>query len=105
MIRFLLRFFGLLILAGGFVALVIDGTRTIAGNAVRITPLKDHWVEWHAASLQGLQTILERYIPWLWDPLMLNVLAAPTFAVLGVVGAFMILIGRKKRRLIGYARD
>jgi hypothetical protein len=105
MIRFLLRFFGLLILAGGFVAMVIDGTRTIASNQLRITPRKDHWVEWHAASLQTLQTTLERYIPWLWDPLMVNILAAPTFAVLGIAGAFLILIGRKKRRLIGYARD
>ena len=105
MIRFLFRFFGLLILAGGFVALVIDGTRSIASNQLRITPLKDHWAEWHAGSLQTLQTTLERYVPWLWDPLMVNILTAPTFAVLGIVGAFLILLGRKKRRLIGYARD
>lgn len=105
MIRFLFRFSGLLILAGGFVAMVIDGTRTIAGNQLRITPLKDHWVEWHATSLQMLQTTLERYVPWLWDPLMVNILSAPTFAVLGIAGAFFMLIGRKKRRLIGYARD
>ena len=34
-----------------------------------------------------------------------NVLAAPTWVVLAVVGALLILIGRKKKRLIGYARD
>jgi hypothetical protein len=105
MIRFLLRFLGLLVLAGGFVALVIDGTRTIASNQIRITPLRDHWIEWHAPSLQMLQTNVERYVPWLWDPLIVSILGAPTFAVLGVVGAFLLLIGRKKRRLIGYARD
>jgi hypothetical protein len=31
-------------------------------------------------------------------------LAAPTWLVLGVLGALLILIGRKKRPLIGYSR-
>ena len=38
MIRFVFRFVGLWILAAGFVALVRDGTKSIAGNAVFITP-------------------------------------------------------------------
>ena len=29
----------------------------------------------------------------------------PTWLVLGIVGAILILLGRKKRKLIGYARD
>jgi hypothetical protein len=29
----------------------------------------------------------------------------PMWAALGVVGALLILLGRRKRKLIGYARD
>jgi hypothetical protein len=36
---------------------------------------------------------------------VLNVLTAPAWLVLGILGAILMLIGRKKRRLIGYARD
>jgi hypothetical protein len=32
-------------------------------------------------------------------------LAAPTWLVLGILGSVLILIGRKKKALIGYGRD
>ena len=110
MIRFVFRFLGLWILAAGFVALVRDGTKSIAGNAVFITQLSEDWTNIHATSLQSLQTVIaERVEPyvgrWLWDPVVLGILAAPTFVVLGIIGSILILIGRKKKKLIGYGRD
>ena len=36
---------------------------------------------------------------------MLSVLTAPTWAVLGVLGVILLILGRKKEPLIGYARD
>jgi len=33
------------------------------------------------------------------------VLAQPAFLALGVVGTFLILLGRKKKPLIGYSRN
>jgi hypothetical protein len=110
MIRFVFRFSGLWILAAGFVALVRDGTKSIAGNAVFTTALSDDWTNIHAASLQGLETaIAQRVTPyvggWLWDPVALAILSAPTFGVLGVLGAILILIGRRKKPLIGYGRE
>jgi hypothetical protein len=110
MIRFVFRFIGLWILAAGFVALVRDGTKSIAGNAVFMTALSDDWTNIHASSLQSLEALIaQRVAPyvggWLWDPLMLAILAAPTFVVLGVIGAILILIGRRKKPLIGYGRD
>ena len=48
----------------------------------------------------------ERYAgPWLWDVLTQYVLAAPSWLVLGIIGSIFILIGRKKKPLIGYGRD
>ncbi len=106
MIRFVFRFIGLWILAAGFVALVRDGTKSIAGNAVFITKLVEDWNNIHGASLEQLKALVERYAgASVWELTSLYVLAAPTWLVLGIIGAIFILIGRKKKPLIGYGRD
>jgi len=110
MIRFVFRFVGLWILAAGFVALVRDGTKSIAGNAVFTTALSEDWTNIHASSLQAIEAAIARNVDpyiggWLWDPVVLAILSAPTFVVLGVFGSMLILIGRRKKPLIGYGRD
>jgi hypothetical protein len=106
MIRFLFRFVGFLILAGGFIALVYDGTKSIAGRSLVYTPLGQLWNNVHSTSLQLLQPAIERHVsPWLWDPVVLDVLTAPAWLVFGILGAILMLIGRKKKPLIGYSRD
>ena len=110
MIRFVFRFIGLWILAAGFVALVRDGTKSIAGNALFMTALSEDWTNIHGTSLQALETMIAQRVDpyvggWVWDPLMAAILAAPTFMVLGILGAILILIGRRKKALIGYGRD
>ena len=112
MIRFLLRFLGLWILAGAFIALVYDGTKSIAGNALYITKLSDTWLhlsslEWlHLSSPETFRPAVVRYAgEWLWDPFIQTVLEQPTWLVLGVLGAILVLLGRKKKPLIGYGRD
>jgi hypothetical protein len=40
-----------------------------------------------------------------WDPIVLNILTAPAWLVFAILGTILMLIGRKKRPLIGYARD
>jgi hypothetical protein len=105
MIRFFFRALGLVFLALGFVLFVYDGTKSIAGNALFYTPLTDTWNSVHAASLQQVQPVIERYAGKLaWDQVSQWVLNAPTFAVFGVIGAVLVLIGRKKKPLIGYDR-
>jgi hypothetical protein len=42
---------------------------------------------------------------WAWDPFLQTIFDLPTWIVLGVVSMFLILLGRKKRPLIGYARN
>ena len=106
MIRFVFRFVGLWILAAGFVALVRDGTKSIAGNAVFITRLNEDWNNIHGSSLDALKALTERYGgPASWEFASSYVLAAPTWLVLGIIGSLLILIGRKKKPLIGYGRD
>jgi len=106
MIRFVFRFIGLWVLAAGFVALVRDGTKSIAANAVFITRLGEDWNNIHPTSQESLKVLLERHAgPWLWESAALYVLGAPSWLVLGIIGSIFILIGRKKKPLIGYGRD
>jgi hypothetical protein len=106
MIRFVFRFFGLWILAAGFVALVRDGTKSIAGNAVFITKLGEDWTNLHGSSLDALKELVERYAgAATWELVTLYILGTPSWLVLGIVGSILILIGRKKKPLIGYGRD
>ena len=106
MIRFIFRFIGLWILAAGFVALVRDGTKSIAGNALFATKLGEDWNNIHSNSLDALKALVERYAgAQAWELVSLYVLGAPTWLVLGIIGSIFILIGRKKKPLIGYGRD
>jgi hypothetical protein len=102
MIRFLIRLLGFLVLAAGFVALVIDGTRSIAAGALLITPARESW---GAASPDTLERTRELAasigVPGLADPGLTTVLAQPTFVVLGVLGVLLMLIGRRPRRTVG----
>ncbi len=102
MIRFLLRFLGLWILAAAFVCLVYDGTRSIAASDLVKTQLRDIWTAIDQNSLARLKPAIENHA---WNPVVQIVLDQPTWLVLGVIGAFLILLGRKKKPLIGYGRD
>jgi hypothetical protein len=106
MIRFLLRFLGLWILAAAFVFFVYDGTKSIANQQWVYVKVGDVWADIHQNSLLLLQPAIERHVSvWLWDPVMLSILTAPTWLVLGILAIILILLGRKKKPLIGYARD
>jgi hypothetical protein len=106
MIRFVFRFFGLLCLALGFIFLVYDGTKTIADQALYLSSVGSTWSNIHQSSLAALQPAVERMAPWAWkgviQPYFLD---QPVSLVLVILGAILILLGRKKKPLIGYARD
>ena len=105
MIRFLLRFLGLWALAAGFITVVYDGTKSIADNTLYFTRISDAWTNIHQSSLIALQPTLERYATWLWKPMMTTLLDQPVWLAFVVVGAILILLGRKKKPLIGYSRS
>ncbi len=106
MIRGLLRFIGLLCLAVGFVALIRDGTKTIAGSKVFYETLRNDWINLHQTSLESFLRLGAQHVPdWIWKPASDAVLDNPTWLAFGIVGALLILLGRKKKPLIGYARE
>jgi hypothetical protein len=104
MIRFLFRFIGLWLLAGAFVALVIDGTRSVGASRIVLTTTGEAWSVLHRPSLEQFRTYVEGGFPaWVWDPLVLNLLLAPLWAALGVLGILFALLGRTPPRPIGYS--
>jgi len=105
MIRFLLRSIGFLCLAASFLLVIYDGTKSIAGNAIYITSVRALWDILNAASLQALRPLIENRLGhFAWDSAFVSFLDSPSWAVLGGVGVVLILLGRKRRPLIGYAR-
>jgi len=106
MIRLLLRFIGLICLAAEFILLIYDGTKSIAGNKLFLTSVRTLWELFNAASLAKLEPMIRPYAGGLlWDPVMVAILAAPSWSVLGVLGILFLLLGRKKKPLIGYVRS
>jgi len=106
MIRFLLRFIGLLLLAAAFILVIYDGTKSIAANNLFFTSVRTLWDLVNAGSLAQLRPLISPYAGGiLWDPVMVSVLAAPACSLLGFFGIVFILLGRRRKPLIGYARS
>jgi len=105
MIRFVLRFIGLLLLATAFVFFVYDGTKSIANHQFVYTKVGDVWAIVDQNSLNFVQGWLKQTAAWAWDPYLQHGFDLPTWVVLGVVATILILLGRKKKPLIGYGRD
>lgn len=105
MIRFVFRFLGLCLLAMAFVFFVYDGTRSIANQQVIYMKIADVWAIVDQNSLNLLQDWLKQKAAWLWEPYMHTLFGLPIWMALGGLAVLLIVMGRKKRPLIGYARD
>ena len=106
MIRFLLRFVGLLLLALAFIFVVYDGIRSISDGSLLFTKTSYVWTVIHDRSLQSFQALVEQYTSRDgWQLAVAPVLDQPASLVFGVLGILLTLLGRKKKPLIGYARD
>jgi hypothetical protein len=106
MIRFLLRALGLLLLALAFIFVIYDGIKSIADSAFYATALSQFWIEIHAASLQAFQAAVTRWLgDTVWKVAVQPILNQPAAALFAGLGVLLIILGRKKRPLIGYARD
>jgi hypothetical protein len=106
MIRFLLRFIGLLLLALAFIFVVYDGIRTISDGALLITKTSYVWNAIHEGSLRALQALVEQKLgAEAWQIGVAPILDQPAELIFCVLGIILIVLGRKKKPLIGYARD
>lgn len=103
MIRFLVRFLGFVTMAAGFVSLVVDGTRSIANGALVFTPLGEVAFALFPTKFPLLEPAVTRYIhPFLWDPILLNILLMPASLLGLATGALLLWLGRKPAEPIGH---
>ena len=99
MIRFTLRFIGFWFLAAALVALVIDGTKSIADSAMVTTSTGSYLREYAPTTLQQLEFGVQNNLgsPLLWDYFFVPLLGWPAFVLLGLIGILLTLLGRRRR--------
>lgn len=98
MIRFLFRFIGFWLLAGGFVALIVDGTRSIAASAVVFTSAGDAWYAIAPANLERVEAAGKADMPLLWNHAVAPLISLPAFLLLVVLGVVLMTLGRVRER-------
>ncbi len=103
MIRLILKFLGFVVLSLGFVAFVIDGTRTIAGSRISVTTMGEMLNSLAGAKVLMFQLMVERNLhPLIWKPVLTTLLLVPTFLAAGLLGFGLIRLARKPGPKIGY---
>lgn len=104
--KFLARTLGLLLVAAGFVGLVIDGTRSIVNNALSFAPVGGVLNVVVPGGVPGLETRLaQRAYPWLWDPFLTHLIQVPASLTGFLLGALLLWLGQKPLEPIGYLAD
>lgn len=101
--KFLARSLGLLLVAAGFVGLVIDGTRSIVNNMISFTSvggLTNFLVSGGVTDLQA--RVNQRLDPWFWDTFLVHLLQLPASITGFFIGAFFLWAGQKSMEPIGY---
>ena len=101
--KFLARSLGLLLVAAGFIGLVIDGTRSIVNNGISFSSLGGLIDAFFPGGLAGLKAQLAQpSYPWLWDSVMVYVVQLPASVTGFLLGALLLWLGQKPAEPIGY---
>ena len=94
----LLRILGVWFLLLAMVAAVIDATKSLAaGGAWVFTPLDQQWASLNPDSLAAAKAAVETHVgTFMWNPMITEILNAPTWVVFGILGVFLFWLGRKR---------
>lgn len=104
MLRALLRFLGYLGLAIGFIAFVVDGARSVANKDWTFLPIGAALDAVTPHAYAGWQETAKLRLPhFLWDPVLVTMLAAPFFFAAAIIALIFLLLGKKPRARIGYS--
>lgn len=104
MLRFIIRFIGLIALALGFIGIVIDGTRSMANVTILFSSLAEVVNTLVPDATSALQaSVNAQGIPWLWDNVLAYFIRFPASVVCFVLGAVFLKIGQKREQSGGIA--
>ena len=95
MLRLLVRAFGVLLLAGAFAAAVIDAARSLADQQFTTTPMGVALATMSPAKFELWSAAIQARLPhFVWDPVLLWILSAPTFLDLAILGLALEYLSR-----------
>ena len=98
--RLILRVLGTWLIALAVVLMVVDGTKSLGANEIVLTSLGALWTQIHQPSLEAVrQFFASRFFADLLDNGFNVLLAYPAFAVFGVPGIVLALMGRTPQRV------
>ncbi len=101
--RFLARFLGLLLAAGTFVCVIVDGTRSIADDQFLYLSIRTFWTWLSPSSLMRAQAWVEAYLSsFVWSRIALPTLDLPFAGLLALLAALFLLLGRRPASRVGY---
>ncbi|MFC0217117.1 hypothetical protein ACFFJ7_01770 [Pseudochelatococcus lubricantis] len=102
--RFLFRLAGFLLLAAGFVSLIVDGARAIADDSLVFTSLGPVLAWLLPSFFPRIQLLaVENVGAYLWDPVLVTLFEAPAFAAAAGLGVLFLWIGRRPSEPIGFS--
>jgi hypothetical protein len=97
--RLVLRILGTWLIGLALILLVVDGTKSLAANALVLTDLGQLWTNLHPPSLDAFSAFLDsRFFAGFLHAMFENILISPAFAVIGIPGVVLALAGRRPRR-------
>jgi hypothetical protein len=100
----ILRFVAGVLLLVAVIALVYDGTGSLARGGPVTTSIGEHWSRLAPTSLKAAQGAVQRGShPLVWDLVISRLLLLPTWMVLGTLGILLAYLGRRRRRVNIYA--
>ena len=98
--RLILRVLGTWLIGLAVVLMVVDGTKSLGANAIVLTSLGTLWTQIHADSLESVRLFFaSRFFADLLDNGFSTLLRYPAFAVFGVPGIVLALMGRTPQGL------
>ena len=102
-LKFLARSLGLILVAAGFVGLVIDGTRSIVNNSISFASVASMINSFAHGGVAGLQDKVTAQVhPLLWDPVLMSLIQLPASVTAFFLGALLLWLGQKPLEPIGY---
>ncbi|MCB5174142.1 MULTISPECIES: PetM family of cytochrome b6f complex subunit 7 [Microvirga] len=101
--KFLARTLGLVLVAAGFIGLVIDGTRSIVNNGISFASVGTMMGTFFPGGVAELESrVAQPSLAWLWDPIMVSLLQLPASLTGFLLGALLLWLGQRSMEPIGY---
>lgn len=98
-LRFFMRGVGCFLLAAALVAIIADGSRTIAQSELALLSAGEFWSGISSESLAWVRSILQQSaVPFLGDIVFQNVLNWPLWLVCSLMGFLCLWLGQSRKR-------